>query len=93
MRCLFIILLTLLLLTAGCTDSRGKFDQVHLGMDRAEVIKILGPPQEKETKTIGSWTGEVLRWRLGSRMIVLLINGGRVSGKQLAGPARRAQES
>jgi hypothetical protein len=91
MRWLLIICLVSLLLTTGCTDSRSKFDQVHLGIARAEVIKILGEPQEKETKTLGAWTGEVLRWRLGSRTIVLLIDEDRVSGKQLAGPARRAQ--
>jgi hypothetical protein len=33
----------------------------------------------------------VLRWRLGSRTIVLQINNDRVTGKQLSGPARQSQ--
>jgi len=93
MRWLLVICLAALLIITGCTDSRSKFDQVNLGMARAEVIKILGEPQEKGTKTMGSSTGEELRWRLGSQTIVLLISEGRVSGKQLAGPARKAQGS
>ena len=63
MRWLLIICLVLSLLTSGCNDARNKFDQVHLGMARSEVIKILGQPQKKETKTLGSCEKALLdRW-------------------------------
>jgi hypothetical protein len=68
---------------AGCDRARSRFDEVSLGMTRAEVIKILGQPQEEESKTIG--TGEVRRWRFGDQTIVLLFEKERVSGRQLAG--------
>jgi hypothetical protein len=85
-----IIYLVLTLLTTGCDQARRKFDQVHLGMTRAEVVRILGEPQGHETKTPKA--GDVLFWRLGSRTITLQINHDRVLGKQLSGPARRSQK-
>jgi hypothetical protein len=67
---------------AGCDRARSRFDEVRLGMTRAEVVKILGEPQEKKTKDMG--TGEVMCWRFGGQTIVLLFENDRVSGRQLA---------
>jgi len=65
---------------AGCDQPRAKFEKVHLGMTRAEAVKILGEPQEKETMA----QGELLRWRLGDQTLVLHITRNQVTGKQLA---------
>jgi hypothetical protein len=95
LRRLVIICLVMFLFIslAGCENAQGNFNQVHLGMARAEVVKIMGEPQEKEIKTLGSWTGEVLRWRFQDQTVVLMFTEDRVSGKQMAGPARKAQDS
>jgi hypothetical protein len=80
---LFNIFFSLVLLIgslAGCDQAQSKFD------------KILGEPQKTETKTIGPWTGELLRWRIGEHTIVLQIDEDKVSGKQLAGAAIKARE-
>jgi hypothetical protein len=70
---------------AGCDRARSRFDEVRLGMTRVEVMKILGEPQEKQTRDMETGTGEVLRWRFGDQTIVLLFKKDRVSGRQLAG--------
>jgi hypothetical protein len=70
---------------AGCDGARSKFDQVNLGMSRAEVVQILGEPQEKQTRDMQTGIGEVLRWRFGDQTIVLLFEKDRISGRQLAG--------
>ena len=91
---LFNIFLSLLLMIsslAGCGDAQSKFDRIHLGMSRSEALQILGEPQKQETKAIGSWSGELLRWRVGKHTIVLQINDDKVSGKQLAGAAVKAE--
>lgn len=92
---LFNILVSLFLLigSLGCDRAQSKFDRIHLGMSRSEALQILGEPQKQETKAIGSWSGELLRWRIGEHTLVLQINDGKVSGKQLAGVAVKAQES
>jgi len=79
-----ICLIFFIVLTVGCDQPRVKFDQIKVGMTRSEVIKLLGEPQQSEAKTLGSWTGEVLRWRYGDQTIILQINHDRVEGKQLA---------
>jgi hypothetical protein len=91
---LFNIFFSLLLLIgslAGCDRVQSKFDQINLGMNRSEAVKILGEPQKTETKTLGTWTGELLRWRIGEHTIVLQINEDKFSGKQLAGAAVKAR--
>ena len=87
MRWLSIICLTLLLLTTGCDRAQNEFNRVALGMTKAQVVKLLGEPQGKETLP----AGELLHWQVGARTIVLQINNDRVTGKQLAGPVRQSQ--
>ncbi|MHB8068758.1 MAG: hypothetical protein ACYDIC_12770 [Desulfobaccales bacterium] len=79
----------------GCSGTQGNSDpsQIKLGMTKAEVIKIMGKPQERETKPLCALTEEVLRWRLGTKTIVLTITNNRVSGRQVIGTAKKAQES
>jgi hypothetical protein len=92
---LFNIFFSLVLLIgslAGCDQAQSKFDKIHLGMAKTEAVQILGEPQKTETKTIGPWTGELLRWRMGEHTIVLQIDEDKVSGKQLAGAAIKARE-
>lgn len=86
LRCFIIIYLVGLLIGAlsGCDNARGKFDQVNLGMTKDEVVKVLGEPQKQEEETQGSSTRKVLRWRRGDQEIVLVIEGERVSGKQIS---------
>jgi len=67
----------------GCDQTRSKFDQVHLGMAGTEAVRLLGEPQERE-RTVH---GDLLRWRLGDKTLVLQISKDRVTGKQLAGAA------
>jgi len=82
--CISVLLIILVILGVGCDQPRVKFDQIKVGMACSEVIKLLGEPQQSETKTLGSWTGEVWRWRFGGQTIILQVNGDRVESKQLA---------
>lgn len=86
------ILLVFLAALASCDQARNKLEQVKFGMTRAEVIQILGEPQEKETKTFGSWTGEVLRWRLGAKTLVIQLHQEKVEGKQLTSVVAKARQ-
>jgi len=91
---LFNISFSLLLMIsslAGCDRAQSKFERIRLGMARSEAVQILGEPQKQETKTIGSWSGELLRWQVENHTIVLQINEDKVSGKQLAGAAVKAE--
>lgn len=82
------------LVLGGCTGTRdNKLNQVKLGMTKAEVLKIIGEPQEHETKNIGSLTGEILRWRTSNQTIILTFdNKNRLSGKEIVGHAAKAQK-
>lgn len=67
----------------GCDQARNKFDRVHLGMAGTEAVRLLGEPQERESTV----QGDLLRWRLGDKTLVLQISKDRVIGKQLADAA------
>lgn len=86
------IVLVFLATLVGCDQARNKLEQVKFGMTRAEVVQILGEPQEKETKTFGSWTGEVLRWRLGAKTLVIQLHHEKVEGKQLTSAVTKARQ-
>ena len=86
------ILLVFLATLASCDQARNKLEQVKFGMTRAEVVQILGEPQEKETKTFGSWTGEVLRWRLGAKTLVIQLHHEKVEGKQLTSTVAKTRQ-
>jgi hypothetical protein len=86
---LLIFCLMLILLTMGCDQARNKFNQVHLGMSKVDVLKILGKPQETKTPK----AGELLTWNLGSRTITLQINHDRIVGKQLSKPAPQSPKA
>lgn len=88
---IFFSLLLMISSLAGCDCTQSKFDRIRLGMARSEAVQILGEPQKKETKTIGFWSGELLRWQVENHTIVLQINEDKVSGKQLAGAAVKAE--
>ena len=80
-RWLLIIFLAFLFLTTGCDRARSKFDQVHLGMTRAEAVAILGEPQERKTGV----QGESLLWRFEDQEVLLVFNHDKVIGKQVTG--------
>jgi hypothetical protein len=75
--------LAFLLGISGCAPStvtRENFDRIELGMPRAEVEKILGPPH-------GSYQG-ILSWRTDHSqkiITVVLDNRGQVSEKNADG--------
>jgi hypothetical protein len=70
----------------GCDRARSKFDRIGLGMTRAEAVKILGEPQEKDTRDLrSSETGEMLHWRLGDKTLVLQITKDRVTRQTVGG--------
>lgn len=86
--------LSLTLALTGCGNGpKGTVTDVKLGMTKAEALEILGPPQDRTSKTLGNLTEEELRWRSGNRTVVLTLTGNRVSGKQIIGPAVKAQDS
>lgn len=88
------VTLSVTLVLVGCSNGpKGTIQDVKLGMTKAEVLQIMGKPQERETKNLGSFTDEVLRWRFKDQTVVLMITKDRVSGKQMSGPARKAQDS
>jgi len=78
---LFLMVLVFFGSLLGCGQASREVGQVKLGMTRAEAVKILGEPQEKETTA----QGELLRWRFEGREVLLVFNRDKVTGKQVTG--------
>jgi hypothetical protein len=89
-----VVTLSVTLVLLGCSKGpKGTFQDVKLGMTKAEVLKIIGEPHERGTKYIGSLKEETLRWRSGNQTLILTFNiRNRVSGKEIVGHAQKAQE-
>jgi hypothetical protein len=90
MHNLLVFLLIFFTALTGCDSAQAKFEQVHLGMARAEAVKILGEPQATEITS----QGDLLRWRLsGGKTLILRIVKDKVDGKLLAGgPGKPGKE-
>lgn len=83
--CLSVVLILTMLVffgsLLGCGQASREVGQVKLGMTRAQAVKILGEPQEKKATA----QGEMLRWRFAGQEVLLVLNGDKVTGKQVTG--------
>jgi hypothetical protein len=64
-----LLLVTAALLLAGCVTSANKIAQIELGMDRAQVVAVLGQPRSVSARDGGV---ELLRYDLSGREAPLL---------------------
>jgi len=84
---LFLAALALVSL-GGCgrtlSDSRlttANYDQVTLGMSKAQVENILGPPTSAETKDLLVFKKTTYRWEDGKRFAVVTFKNDEVDSK------------
>lgn len=80
-RLVILIVLVFFGSLVGCGQASREVGQVKLGITRAEAVKILGKPQIRETVA----QGELLRWRFEGQEVLLVLNGDKVTGKQVTG--------
>ena len=60
----FTLCLVFVLLLAGCVTSSKKLSEISLGMNKSEVIEVLGEPQSVSARVGGV---ELLRYQLSGR--------------------------
>lgn len=65
----------------GCDQARNKFDQIHPGMTRPEVEKLLGKP----TRLAGDPANPTATWTYGNQQLVIQFHQDRVQVKQIGG--------
>ncbi|WP_051189878.1 hypothetical protein [Laribacter hongkongensis] len=73
-------------LLAGCATSRltsANYARINDGMDRADVVAILGEPAEMVSGSLLGEGGGGAVWRQGDTVIVIQFAGDRVAGKQI----------
>ncbi len=73
-------------LLAGCASSRltsANYARIGDGMDRADVVAILGEPTEMISGSLMGESGGGAVWRQGDTVVVIQFAGDRVAGKQI----------
>ena len=77
-----------LLWTAGCGRSlsgskltRANYDQVTLGMSKAQVEKILGPPTTAETKEMVFFKKTTYRYEDGKKFAIITFKNDELESK------------
>lgn len=72
-----------LVLLSACenTVTRSNFERIETGMSRAEVIDLLGKPDEQSSVGIGEFTGGTAAWDGGGRRISVVFANGNVTLK------------
>jgi hypothetical protein len=85
---LLLLAAPVLLSLAGCgrTFSGSKlttanYDQVTLGMSKAQVENILGPPSSAETKDLVIFKKTTYRWEDGKRFAIVTFKNDEVDSK------------
>ena len=83
-----LLLAALLLASAGCNRSisgskltRANYDQITLGMSKAQVENILGPPTSAETKDMLIFKKTTYRYEEGSKFALFTFKNDELDSK------------
>ena len=82
-------LVAVLLVAVGCDRNpltgskltRGNYDQISIGMTKAQVEKILGPPTTTETKDMVIFKKTTYRYEDGKKFAIITFKNDEVEGK------------
>lgn len=68
----------------GCEGriTAGDFERIQTGMTRADVVRILGEPDETAAFGVGNLSGEAATWSAGDDFITVQFVNNKVFGKQ-----------
>lgn len=79
----------------GCESNitAEKFDRIQTGMTRAEIVAILGEPDETTGLGFGELSGEAASWSEGDDFITVQFINNKVFAKQAAIGSKRKQQS
>lgn len=89
----FAIAVFLSALLGACNSSvtAEKFDRIQTGMTRAEVVAVLGEPNETAAAGFGELSGEAATWTEGENFITVQFVNNKVIAKQAAIGSKRKQ--
>jgi hypothetical protein len=73
--------------------SAAKFDRIQTGVTRAEVVAVLGEPDETAGFGFGELSGEAATWSEGEDFITVQFVNNKVFAKQAAIGSKRRQQS
>lgn len=68
---LLLIILTFFIIACGSAVSKKNYDKIKSGMNKNEVINILGEPKDTLSIGIGGFSGDVATWE--SQEIIITI--------------------
>ena len=82
-------LVAVLLVAVGCDRNaltgskltRGNYDQISIGMTKAQVERILGPPTTIETKDMVIFKKTTYRYEEGKKFAIITFKNDEVEGK------------
>ena len=82
-------LVAVLLVAVGCDRNaltgskltRGNYDQISIGMTKAQVERILGPPTTTETKDMVIFKKATYRYEDGKKFALITFKNDEVEGK------------
>jgi outer membrane protein assembly factor BamE (lipoprotein component of BamABCDE complex) len=82
-------LVAVLLVAVGCDRNaltgskltRGNYDQISIGMTKAQVERILGPPTTIETKDMVIFKKTTYRYEDGKKFAIITFKNDEVEGK------------
>ena len=82
-------LVAVLLVAVGCDRNpltgskltRGNYDQISIGMTKAQVERILGPPTTTETKDMVIFKKTTYRYEDGKKFALITFKNDEVEGK------------
>jgi hypothetical protein len=82
-------------LLIGCESNitAENFDRIQTGMTRAEIVAILGEPDETAGFGFGELSGEAATWSEGDNFITVQFVNNKVFAKQAAIGAKRNERS
>ena len=66
---------------SGSKLTTANYDQVTLGMSKAQVENILGPPSSAETKDLVIFKKTTYRWEDGKRFAIVTFKNDEVDSK------------
>ena len=86
---LVLALVAVLLVAVGCDRNaltgskltRGNYDQISIGMTKAQVERILGPPTTIETKDMVIFKKTTYRYEDGKKFAIITFKNDEVDGK------------
>ncbi len=86
-------LMATLLSACGSRVTSENYDRIETGMTRAEVVAVLGEPDETASAGIGNLTGEAATWVEGEDFITIQFVNDKVMAKQASIRSRKPREA